>query len=206
LCFISALRDNPNPIHEFRRMSAKEADIPTIIGRIIVRSHDIEKLLRTHYNVTSRGLHKTIDDLAERLPAVLARTIRVVAIVRNAAAHPEKFKIKTIPPDFDRLCDEIELLIPYFVDQQRAPAARTIKEAMPPIAKTQNSGVSATKPPSQSKLWTDEEVKQLIAGFEAQVSIPDLAKALNRGIGGVQRKLIKLGKLAADQYKTYPSE
>jgi hypothetical protein len=95
-------------------------DINTVIGKVITRSHTIEKLLRTHYGSKGRGLFKVIDDLADTLPAVLVRTIRLVAIVRNAAAHPEKFSLESVPPDFDRLCDEIEVLIPFFA--ANAPA------------------------------------------------------------------------------------
>ncbi|MEA3210998.1 MAG: hypothetical protein QOE70_4055 [Chthoniobacter sp.] len=188
-------------------MSAKEADINTIIGKVITRSHAIEKLLRTHYNVTGRGLHKAIDDLSDTLPAVLARTIRVVAIARNAAAHPDGFKIDTVAPDFDRLCNEIELLIPYFASQQHTKAAQPPKEPKSATPKPEHNNVTATnRPANQSKPWTPAEERQLTDGFEAQATIPELARALNRGIGGVQRRLIKLGKLAADQYKPYPLE
>jgi hypothetical protein len=200
-------------------MSAKETDINTIIGKVITRSHAIEKLLRTHYKAAGRGLHKAIDDLSDTLPAVLVRTLRVVANVRNAAAHPDEF---TAPPDFDRLCDEIEILIPFFAgrdapkpaqpaQQPKVQAPKPQKNAPAPKPPDANSepqpiGIATNAPPAQPKPWTPAEEKQLTDGFEAQATIPELAKALNRGIGGVQRKLIKLGKLAADQYKVYPPD
>lgn len=196
-------------------MSAKEADINTIIGKVITRSHAIEKMLRTHYKATGRGLHKAIDDLSDALPAVLARAIRVVAIARNAAAHPDGFKAGDIPSDFERLCDEIELLIPYFASRQNTKPTESPK---PPVTQPQTATATAKpvqpangiaiKPPAKQAQppWTPAELKQLAEGFEAQATIPELAKALNRGIGAVQNKLIKLGKLTADQYKTYPPE
>ncbi len=199
-------------------MSAKEADINTIIGKVITRSHAIEKLLRTHYKVTGRGLHKAIDDLSDTLPAVLARTIRVVAIARNAAAHPDGFEADDVPSDFERLCNEIELLIPYFASQQHTKPTESPKQPKPPVAQPQTATAIAkpvqppngiaTKPSAKQSQppWTPAELKQLTDGFEAHATIPELAKALNRGIGGVQKKLIKLGKLTADQYKTYPPE
>lgn len=196
-------------------MSAKEPDINTIIGNVITRSHAIEKLLRTHYKVTGRGLHKAIDDLSDTLPAVLARTIRVVAIARNAAAHPEGFKADTVPPDFDRLCNEIELLIPYFADQQHIKPAQPPKEPKPPTFKpkatnptpqSQNKGDAVNVPANQGKPWTPEEDKMLTDAFDAQRTVPEIAKAHQRGVGGIQGRLTKLGRLTADQYKTYPPE
>ena len=205
-----------------RRMSAREADINTLIGKVITRSHAIEKLLRAHYNATGRGLHKAIDDLSDTLPAVLARTLRVVAIVRNAAAHPDRFTLESAPTDFDRLCNEIELLIPFFAGRDATKPAQPIEPPkvqtpkLPKIAPTPKPFIESAGPrpkglatgatANQAKPWTPEEVKQLAAGFEAQATIPELAKTLNRGIGGVQRKLIKLGKLPADQYRLYPPE
>jgi len=203
-------------------MSAQETNINTLIGKVITRSHAIEKLLRAHYNTTGRGLHKAIDDLSGILPAVLSRTLRVVAIVRNAAAHPDKFTRDTAPPDFDRLCNEIELLIPFFAGRDATMPTQSIESSRLQAPKPQNiaptpkpsiasagprpKGISSSAPSNQAKAWTSAEEKQLTDGFEAQATIPELAKALNRGIGGVQRKLIKLGKLTADQYKAYAPE
>jgi hypothetical protein len=201
-------------------MTPVEGDINSVIGKVITRSHAIEKLLRAHYKVTGRGLHKAIDELSNRLPAVLTRILRIIAIVRNAAAHPDKFTLETAPSDFDRLCNEIEILIPFFASRDAKPSApagkqphstttavheakgsRTIpaKAAPAPVVTTE-------KPLNQSKPWTAAEERQLLEGFDSKVAIPDLAKALNRGIGGVQRKLIKLGKLAEDAYRNYPAD
>ena len=186
-----------------------------LIGKVITRSHAIDKLLRKHYPTAKGGLFSTLNSLGDILPAILVRSIRVIATVRNAAAHPEGFKSDSVPADFDRLCNEIELLIPYFADSQHVKPAQPLKEPDPPTTKPKaiaatpkplNNDVAAHKPTNQNKPWTPAEEKQLTDGFEAQITIPELAKALNRGIGGVQRKLIKLGKLAADQYKPYPLE
>lgn len=199
-------------------MRSKEADINTIIGKVITRSHSIEKLLRTHYKLTGRGLHKAIDDLSDTLPAVLARTIRIIAIVRNAAAHPDGFEADDVPSDFECLCNEIELLIPYFANQQHTKPNELPKQPRLSVPKPQTTILTAKpdqqtngivpKPPATQAHppWSSTDLQQLVDGFEAQTTIPELARILNRGIGGVQRKLIKLGKLAEGEYKPYPPE
>ena len=75
-----------------------------------------------------------------------------------------------------------------------------------PAQPAKTNGTDAKVPANQGKPWTPEEEQRLIDGFDAQVSIPELAKAHQRGLGGVQGRLTKLGKMAADQYKTYPPE
>ena len=71
----------------------------------------------------------------------------------------------------------------------------------------QTNGI-VPKPPAQQAQppWSPTELQQLADGFEAQTTIPELARTLNRGIGGVQRKLIKLGKLTEGEYKPYLPE
>jgi hypothetical protein len=208
-----------------------------LIGKAITRSHAIDKLLRKHYPVAKGSLHATLNSLADALPAILIRAIRVVANVRNAAAHPDEFKSATVPPDFDRLCNEIELLIPYFADQQltqpaqspkktAAPAtdslegtascpAQPAKKNLPPASKPQPtaatlkswaSSVAPNNPTNYGKSWTPEEDRMLADAFDAQTTIPELAKAHQRGVGGIQNRLVKLGRLTADQYKTYSSD
>jgi hypothetical protein len=49
-------------------MKAEANDINTIIGKVITRSHAIDKLLGAHYKTTDRGLNKAIDELADALP------------------------------------------------------------------------------------------------------------------------------------------
>lgn len=189
-----------------------------LIGKAITRSHAIDKLLRKHYPEAKVGLHAAINSLADTLPAILVRGIRVVAIVRNAAAHPDGFKPNSIPPDFDRLCNEIEILIPYFASQQQAKSAQPPKQqpkppsAKPPataaIAKLTgpSNGTKTNAPANHGKSWTPEEDKMLADAFDAHATIPELAKAHQRGFGGIQNRLTKLGRLAADQHKTYPPE
>jgi hypothetical protein len=61
-------------------------------------------------------------------------------------------------------------------------------------------------PVNHGKPWTVEEDQKLTSAFDARASIPELAKAHQRGIGGIQSRLTKLGKLALDQHKTFPTE
>ena len=190
-------------------------DTHALIGKVITRSHAIDKLLRKHYPAAKGGLHAAIKSVADTLPAILIRAIKVVANVRNAAAHPDGFKPDTVPPDFDRLCDEIELLIPYFASQQHAKPAQPPKKRKPPapkpqttaaITKPKNNGAATSVPANHGKPWTPEEDKRLADAFDAQTTIPELAKAHQRGVGGIQNRLTKLGRLTADQYKTYLPE
>jgi hypothetical protein len=102
-------------------------DTHALIGKVITRSHAIEKLLKKHYPAAKGSLHAAIKSAADILPAILIRAIKVVANVRNLAAHPDGFKPTTVPADFDRLCNEIEWLIPYFANQPQAKAAQSAK-------------------------------------------------------------------------------
>lgn len=192
-------------------------DTDALIGKAIIRSHAIDRLLRKHYPAAKVGLHAAINSLANTLPAILVRAIRVVANVRNAAAHPDGFKPDTVPPDFDRLCNEIELLIPYFASQQHPKPAQPPKQPKPPAAKPQataasakltqpTNGVPKNFPANHGKPWTSEEDKMLVDAFDAQATIPEIAKAHQRGVGGIQNRLTKLGRLSPDQYRTYPPE
>lgn len=188
-----------------------------LIGKAITRSHAIDKLLRKHYPEAKCGLHAAINSLADTLPAILVRAIRVVAIVRNAAAHPDGFKPNSVPPDFDRLCNEIELLIPYFAGQQHPKPTQPPAQPKPLAAKPQAAAASAKPiqptnggvnnfPANHGKPWTGEEDKILVDAFDAKTTIPELCKAHQRGVGGIQNRLTKLGRLTADQYKTYPPQ
>jgi hypothetical protein len=177
-----------------------------LIGKVITRSHAIGKLLRKHYPAAKGGFYAALNNLADTFPAILLRAIRVVAKVRNAAAHPDGFTPETVPRDFDRLCNEIELLIPYFASQQHAKPAHPLKEPTPPAPKPQtvvaipkpSNGVPTKAPANHGKPWTPEEDKMLVNAFDAQTTIPELAKAHQRGIGGIQNRLTKLGRLAGD--------
>lgn len=192
-------------------------DTDALIGKVITRSHAIDKLLRKHYPAAKAGLFAAINSLADTLPAILVRAIRVVGVIRNAAAHPDGFKSDSVPPDFDRLCNEIELLIPYFASQQHTKPDQPPKQPKPPAAKPQatapstkpthpTNGVATNFPANHGKSWTTEEDKMLADAFDAQATIPELAKAHQRGVGGIQGRLTKLGRLTAEQYKTYPPE
>jgi hypothetical protein len=113
-----------------------------LIGRINSRTHAIEKLLQRHHPVAKGGLYACLNRLGDELPAILTRAIHVVAKVRNDAIHhPDQFKPTSVPPDFDRLCDEIEQLIPYFANQRPAqpvpPTKKSPKKAKPPAPQPQ---------------------------------------------------------------------
>jgi hypothetical protein len=188
-----------------------------ITGKTIRRSLAIENLLREHYPAAkgSRSLHAAINSIENTLPAILVRTIRVVAIVRNADAHPDGFKPDTVPSDFDRLCDEIELLIPYFAKRQISKPPQPPKKKKPPtsapqttaaIPKPEINSIAANLPANHGKPWTPEEDKRLTDAFDAQTDITELAKTHERGVGGIQNRLIKLGRLSTDEYKIYPPE
>jgi hypothetical protein len=70
----------------------------------------------------------------------------------------------------------------------------------------QNTGIGAGTPANHGKPWTSAEDKKLTSAFDARTSIPELARTHQRGIGGVQSRLTKLGKLAPDQHQTFTSE
>ena len=85
--------------------------------------------------------------------------------------------------------------------------ASTHHKSSPPTAKPlQSNGTTPSTPANHGKPWTPAEDKKLADAFDAQTTIPQLAKAHKRGVGGIQSRLTKLGKLTADQYKTYPPE
>ena len=85
--------------------------------------------------------------------------------------------------------------------------ASTQRQSSPTPAKpAQSNGTTTNAPANHGKPWTPAEDKKLADAFDAQTTIPQLAKAHKRGVGGIQSRLTKLGKLTADQYKTYPPE
>jgi hypothetical protein len=184
-------------------------DTNALVGNAINRSHAIEKLLRKHYPAAKgHGLRAAIKSLNGILPAILTRAIGVVVDVRNKAAHPDRFKPDTVPPDFDRLCEEIEWLIPNFMGLPHAKPAPPPKVSKPPapmprttavVSQPQNQGVATNVPANRGKPWTDQEDKMLVKAFDARTTLEQLAKAHQRGIGGIQSRLTKLGKLPEPQ-------
>ena len=85
--------------------------------------------------------------------------------------------------------------------------ASTRHQSTPPPAKpAPTKGTVSGTPANHGNPWTPAEDKKLADAFDAQTSVPELAKAHKRGVGGIQSRLTKLGKLTADQYKTYPPE
>lgn len=188
-------------------------DTDALIGKVITRSHAIEKLLQKHYSSGKGGLFASLKSLGDQLPAILSRTIRVIASIRNAAAHPDGFSAGTVPADFDRLCDETEVLIPFFANRRGVKVGEPRSEAKPlpvqpagnddtPTAKRNDAGAKAS--PKQGRPWTREEDELLIAGFDARKTIPELVAELQRGFGGIQRRLTKLGKMNAEDYQVFP--
>jgi len=75
-----------------------------------------------------------------------------------------------------------------------------------PAKPAQVNGAGANAPANHGKPWTPAEDKQLTDAFDAQTTIKDLAKAHKRGIGGVQSRLLKLGKLTSEERMTFTPE
>jgi hypothetical protein len=100
-----------------------------VLGNIIIRAQTIESLLEQHWGASGRGFHERVSSVQHILPAILVRALRVVATVRNSAAHPTNFSDETLPSDFMQLCNELELLIPIFANYYRK------KQNQPPSAK-----------------------------------------------------------------------
>ncbi len=57
---------------------------------------------------------------------------------------------------------------------------------------------AVAKPENHSKPWTPEEDQKLVSRFDAKVALEVIAKKHKRGIGGIQSRLTKLGKLVAE--------
>lgn len=74
------------------------------------------------------------------------------------------------------------------------------------IPKSESNGSPDNLPENRGKAWTPEEEQMLLVSFDAQTSIQELAKDHKRGIGGIQHRLIKLGRLAPDEYHPYQLE
>ena len=55
--------------------------------------------------------------------------------------------------------------------------------------------LSAPTPENHGKPWTPEEDKQLLSRFHSKLSIEEIAKKHKRGIGGIQSRLTKHGKM-----------
>ena len=86
-----------------------------------------------------------------------------------------------------------------------APAEATPAKAIV-IERPASNGSKPQPPANHGKPWTTDQDEMLIAEFDAKTPIPQIAKAHERGIGGIQSRLAKLGKLTPDQFETYPPE
>ncbi len=90
------------------------------------------------------------------------------------------------------------------------PQPKTVVATGPtgPIVETAKAEVvfTAPRPLNHGKPWTPAEEALLINAFDAQESIPALAKAHERGVGAIQNRLTKLGKMTEEQYVVYPPE
>jgi hypothetical protein len=78
------------------------------------------------------------------------------------------------------------------------------RETKTPAKPAPSNGTDANVPANHGKPWTSAEDKKLADAFDAQTNITALAKAHKRGVGGIQSRLIKLGKLALSQPETNP--
>jgi hypothetical protein len=77
-----------------------------------------------------------------------------------------------------------------------AGALRLVQER-PPSARAR------TLPEKTGKPWTDVEDKQLCDAFTAGTSIVELAQIHQRTAGGIEARLVKHGKIAPQERKTY---
>lgn len=93
-------------------MIANTPKFKDAIGNVIIRSQRIEELLQKHFGASGHGLKQVMDSIGGKLPLILSYNLPKVFDIRNRAAHPKKFQLNMIPVDFDRLCDEIECVIP----------------------------------------------------------------------------------------------
>ena len=89
--------------------------------------------------------------------------------------------------------------------QPNEPSAQR-KQTHPTAKPAQSNGTDSQVPANHGKPWTTAEDKQLTDAFDAQTSIPELATTHKRGVGGVQSRLTKLGKLAPEQQSTFTSQ
>lgn len=78
-------------------------------------------------------------------------------------------------------------------------------EASQPVAVPEPAAEHPTTvPANRGRPWTEEEVNWLVEASAAHWSVPQMAEALQRGTGGIQEKLIKLGRMTREQYQQYP--
>lgn len=82
-------------------------------------------------------------------------------------------------------------------------ASQHYQGAPPPINPPAQSDGTAI---NHGKPWTPDEDKRLADAYDAGTPVPQLARTHQRGVGGIQSRLAKLGKLAPDQFWTYPPE
>lgn len=61
---------------------------------------------------------------------------------------------------------------------------------------------AAASPKNHGKQWTPEEDRQLISRYDSKLKIEEIAKKHKRGIGGIQSRLTKLGKVVPENPTT----
>lgn len=57
------------------------------------------------------------------------------------------------------------------------------------------TALSVRTPENHGKPWTPEEDKQLLSRFHSKLSIEEIAQKHKRGVGGIQSRLMKHGKM-----------
>lgn len=77
-------------------------------------------------------------------------------------------------------------------------AAEQQKNAVTPAASI-NGASESPHPENHGKAWTPQEDKQLSSRFHSGLSIEEIARKHKRGLGGIQSRLTKLGKLSPDK-------
>lgn len=77
------------------------------IEKVVVRTRQIEKLLRVQYHAKGKGLHQLITSCEERLPHDVIGKLRFIATIRNKIVHEEDYKLED-RKQFLVVCDECE--------------------------------------------------------------------------------------------------
>ena len=60
----------------------------------------------------------------------------------------------------------------------------------------------AARPANGGRPWSESEDAELTAGFDAGTAVGDLARRHGRSAAGIEARLEKLGRLAADERRT----
>ncbi len=131
----------------------------------------IEGLLIRKFGATGKGLHEKTTSVEMKLPALVVQGIRTVASISNKLMHDEGFTPESIPPHYERLCNEIE---EWLSDAQReenpiTPLSKQ-KKVFPPCRHNEGYFTEMArrdqKDPDIPNLTPDEIIKSYGMGLE----------------------------------------